>query len=152
MDIDDEQLLAELAEALRTAREVPAGFVEAGKAAFAWRDVDAELAALSHDSSVAEPDGTAMAGTRAESAQLRALTFVSSELTIELEVTTDALVGQVIPPRSGEIELEGPHGRSGAVTVDEVGWFAIRPIPTGPVRLHLRTDDGRSVRTEWTTL
>jgi hypothetical protein len=149
MDIDDDRLLAELAEALRAEQDVPPGFLAAGSAAFAWRSVDAELAALRHDSATATLDE---AGTRAEPAQLRALTFVSSELTIELEVTADALVGQVIPPRSGEIELERPQGRSGAVTVDEVGWFAIRPIPSGPVRLHLRTDDGRSVRTEWTTL
>jgi hypothetical protein len=137
---------------VRAVEQVPASFVAAGRAAFAWRDVDAELAALSHDSATAGPDAAAVAGTRAEPAQLRALTFVSSELTIELEVTADALVGQVIPPRPGRIELESPHGRSGDVRVDEVGWFAIRPVPTGPVRPHLRTDDGALVRTEWTTL
>jgi hypothetical protein len=82
-------------------------------------------------------------------AVLRALTFVSGELSIELEVTSDALVGQVVPPRAGEIELEG---RAGRVPVDEIGWFVIRPVPTGQVRLHLHTADGQSVHTEWTYL
>lgn len=50
----DEELLAELGAALRTAEEVPAGFVNAGKAAFAWRGVDAELAALTFDSAGAD--------------------------------------------------------------------------------------------------
>jgi hypothetical protein len=85
--------------------------------------------------------------TRDEPAVLRALTFVSGELAIELEVTPDALVGQVVPPSAGEIELAGRPDR---VPVDETGWFVIRPVPSGRVRLHLRTEDGRSVRTEWT--
>jgi hypothetical protein len=152
MSTDDERLLAELHEALRSAEQVPARFAEAGKAAFAWRHVDAELATLRHDSNANESEAAVPSGTRADRAELRALTFVSSELTIELELTMDALVGQVIPARRGDIELEGPNGRSGRVTVDEMGWFAIRPIPSGPVRLHLRADDGRSTHTEWITL
>jgi hypothetical protein len=84
---------------------------------------------------------------RDDPAVLRALTFVSGELSIELEVTSDALVGQVVPPVAGEIELDG---RAERVPVDEIGWFVIRPVPTGLVRLHLRTIDGRSMRTEWT--
>lgn len=50
----DEQLVADLAEALRTEREVPDRLIEIGRAAFAWRHVDAELAALTDD-----PDGSA---------------------------------------------------------------------------------------------
>jgi hypothetical protein len=143
--LDDDQLLAELGAAMRGAARVPARFVALGKSAFAFRGVSAEIAALAQDS-VGAP-----AGTRSESAALRSLTFVASELTIELEVTADALVGQVVPPRAGEIELVGPGGVIASVAVDEVGWFAIRPAPTGPVRLELRTADG-SIRTEWTTL
>jgi hypothetical protein len=84
---------------------------------------------------------------RDERGVLHALTFVAGELTIELEVTSDALVGQVVPPMAGEIELVGG---AGGVPVDEVGWFVIRPVPSGRVRLRLRTEDGRSVCTEWT--
>jgi hypothetical protein len=144
---DDDELLAELGAAMRGVAQVPARFVAVGKSAFAFRGISAEIAALTHDSAGAE-----LAGTRAESAALRSLTFVASELAIELEVTADALVGQVVPPRAGEIELVGPNGPIASIAVDEVGWFAIQPAPSGPIRLHLRMSDGESIRTEWTTL
>jgi len=147
---DDERLLAELGKAVRAAAEVPARFVEAGKAAFAWRTVDAELAELSHDSAALV--GPALAGTRAEHATLRALTFVASELTVEVEVTADALLGQVVPPAAGEVEVHGRSGPAGSVPIDEVGWFVVRPVPARMVRLHVRTADGRSVLTQWVTL
>src|SRR5438093_422490 len=100
---DDDQLLAALDEALRAARAVPRGFVEAGKAAYTWRGVDAELAALTYDSALDQP--RALAASRAEPAPLRALTFVSAELTVELEVTEDALLGQIVPAQPGEVEV-----------------------------------------------
>jgi hypothetical protein len=146
----DEELLADLAEALRAEREVPPRFVELGKAAFAWHNVDVELAALSYDSATA---GTSvLAGTRADQAGPRAMTFTAGELTIELEVTADALLGQVVPPRPGAIEVQHKDGRTSATGVDEVGWFAIRPRPAGLFRLRLTTSDGGTVLTEWTTL
>lgn len=142
---DDESLLAELGDALRAAGEVPAGFVAAGKAAFAWRTVDAELAALAHDSAT-----TAAAGTRGEPAA-RALSFVAGELSIEAEMTADTLLGQVVPPQAGQIEMHSVRGPAHAVPVDEAGWFVIRPV-TGPMfRLQLRTAT-RVVVTEWVTL
>ncbi len=142
----DDALLAELATAFDEAARVPAGFVDQGKAAFDLRGAAAELAALTQDVTGAE-----LAGIRSEPAALRSLTFVAGDVAIELEVTAEALVGQVVPPRAGEIDVEGPRGAIGSVPVDEVGWFAVRPAPTGPVRLHLRTADG-AIRTEWTTL
>lgn len=147
---DDEQLIAELGEAVRTAREVPARFIDVGKAVFSWRNLDAELAELTYDS--AADSATALAGTRAEAATLRALTFVAGRLTIEIEVTPDALLGQVLPPEPGEIELSGRDGSTRTVPVDEVGWFAIRPTPSGSLRLRLRTANGGSVLTQWFTL
>ncbi|GAB3955588.1 hypothetical protein GCM10029976_098820 [Kribbella albertanoniae] len=54
---DDGQLLEALRDALVTEQEVPRAFVEAGKAAFAWRTIDAELAALTYDSAWAGPRG-----------------------------------------------------------------------------------------------
>jgi len=148
-EAEDDELTAELGTAMRAAAEVPAGFVAAGKAAFAWRNVDAELAALSYDSAT-EP---ALAGTRAERATLRALTFVASRLTIELEATESGLVGQVVPQQPGEVELQQPGGGRRTVTVDELGWFAFRaPAPHGMCRMRVRTADGTAVLTEWMTL
>lgn len=146
MDHDDDPLLAELGAALRSRRAVPDRFVELGKAAFAFRDPVAALATLTQDS-------TALAGTRAaERAALRSLTFVAGETAIEVEVTPAALVGQVVPPRAGHIEVLTPTGPFAETDVDEVGWFSIQPPPSGPTRLHLRTGDGTAISTEWTTL
>jgi hypothetical protein len=36
--------------------------------------------------------------------------------------------------------------------VDEIGCFAIDPIPDGPFRLRCRTADGTDVLTGWITL
>jgi hypothetical protein len=146
----DERLLAELEEALRTAQEVPARFVEVGKEAFTWYGVDAELADLSYDS--AEQPAGALAGTRADLRAVRALTFVAGGITIEVEATANALQGQVVPPRSGAIALWLRDGSTSTVPVDEVGWFLFATRPVGLFRLHLRTSDGSSVRTAWTAL
>ena len=43
---DDERLLAALGEALKASQAVPSWFVETGKNAFAWHNIDAELAQL----------------------------------------------------------------------------------------------------------
>ena len=40
---DDERLLAALSEALKASQAVPSWFVETGKNAFAWHNIDAEL-------------------------------------------------------------------------------------------------------------
>lgn len=142
----DDQLLADLAEAVLAAREVPQRLVDAGKAAFAWHTVDAELAALAFDSDV-EP-----AAMRAETATLRAMTFVASHATIEVEVTADALLGQVAPPRSGELLVRQADGLVRTVQVDALGWFTIRPRPTGLFRLELTQSTGPRILTAWTSL
>lgn len=144
---DDEQLLADLRAAVRGARDVPAGFIAAGKAAFSWRTVDAELAALAEDS----VEGDVLAGTRAEHATVRALSFRAVGLSIELEVTSDALLGQLVPPQPGRVEVQGKDGTSQTVAADESGWFTVRPLPRTMLRLHLRTA-GANVITEWFTL
>src|SRR5581483_9092583 len=45
-DWDDERLLAALREALRARQDVPAWFIETGQGAYAWHDIDAQLARL----------------------------------------------------------------------------------------------------------
>jgi hypothetical protein len=145
----DDRLTAELGAAVRAAEEVPASFVEAGRRALAWRNVDAELAELGYDSA----DEPASAGMRAGRATLRALTFVAGRLTIELEWSEDGLVGQVVPQQPGEVELQQPGGGRRAAAIDDLGWFAFRaPAPHGMCRLRVRTRDGSAVLTGWMTL
>lgn len=146
---DDDQLLAALGDALRAAREVPSDFIEAGKAAIQWRHIDGELAALTYDSALDTERVPAV--VRAEPAQLRYLTFASAGLTIELEVSGDALLGQVVPPQHGELEILAVSGQARTIAIDGVGCFAVRPIPSGSFRLHCHLA-GTNVVTDWMAL
>lgn len=146
---DDEQLLGALKEALRARRAVPPEFVEAGKNAYAWHNIDAELAQLTYDSIHDRDRALSM---RSETASIRALTFTTAHLAIELEVSGDHLLGQIIPPRDGTIEIHTRAGQVAAVAVDELGCFPIYPIPPSPFRLHCRTADGADFITGWITL
>lgn len=149
---DDDRLFAALREAMREYDEVPPAFVEMAKAMFTLRDIDAELAELTYDSLVHDIDGDqALALTRADPAPLRALTCASPELTIELEIAEEALLGQVVPPGAGEIDLYDTGGLILTSPVDDVGAFTIRPVPAGPFRLHYRSAT-TSVLTTWITL
>ena len=145
---DDEELLAALGDALRARQEVPEWFVETGKNAYAWHDIDAELAQLTYDSLV---DRERAAVVRSEAASIRALTFTSTRLSIELEVGEGSLLGQIIPPRAGTLEVHTTAGVTSS-PVDEIGWFAVAPIPNSPFRLRCRTEDGADVLTGWVTL
>jgi hypothetical protein len=148
---DDEQLLAALGEAMRARQAVPDEFVQMGKSAYAWHNIDAELAQLTYDSHRAQ-DRDAMAGLRSETASIRALTFTSAHLSLELEVTGDSLLGQIIPPRAGTIETLTKAGATTSTPVDEIGCFAVEPIPAIPFRLRCRMQDGADVLTGWITL
>ncbi len=146
---DDEELLTALREALRAREAVPPEFVEAAKNAFAWHNIDAELAQLTYDSS---RDSDYEPSMRAEAASIRALTFTSAHLTVELEVTQDSLLGQIIPAQPGVISIQPRGGAETEFPSDEIGCFSIRPIPSGSFRLHCRTAGGIDALTGWIAL
>jgi hypothetical protein len=146
---DDDALLAALREALRAREAVPPEFVEAARNAFAWHNIDAELAQLTYDSS---RDRAYEPSVRAEDASIRALTFTSAHLTIELEVTPDSVVGQIIPAQAGVITVQPRDGAETEYPADEIGCFSIRPISAGAFRLHCRTAAGIDAQTGWITL
>jgi hypothetical protein len=146
---DDDALLAAVKEAFREQDDVPPSFVDAGKTAFAWHNIDAELAALTYDSS---EDLLAGAAMRAEPAALRCLTFEARNLTIELEIVSDSLHGQVVPAQPGTIELRQADGHVARAEVDGVGYFTSAPVPAGTFRLFYRTAAGESILTDWITL
>lgn len=146
---DDEQLLTALRESIRARQAVPSWFIETGKNAYAWHNIDAELAQLTYDSST---DTQQLAAVRSMAASIRALTFTSDGLSIELEVTDSRLLGQVIPPQGGTAEV---HDKAGAITnipVDDLGCFVVEPIPVSPFRLRFRSGEGVDVVTGWITL
>jgi hypothetical protein len=146
---DDEELLAALRQALAERQAVPPEFVEAAKNAFAWHNIDAELAELTYDSS---RDAEPAPSTRAETASIRALTFTSAHLTIELEVTHDSLLGQIVPAQPGTIKVQLRDGAESTVPADEIGRFTIRPMPAGTFRLHCKTSADADALTNWITL
>ena len=148
-DWDDDRLLAALGQALKAREAVPSWFIETGKNAFAWHNIDAELAQLTYDSN---EDLREAAVLRSETASIRALTFTSAHLSLELEVTGNSLLGQLLPAREGQLEI---HTRAGDVTtteVDEIGCFSVNPIPDSPFRLRCHTEDGTDVLTGWITI
>jgi hypothetical protein len=145
---DDERLLAALSEAMKARAAVPEWFIETGKNAFAWHNIDAELAQLTYDSN----EDLLPAATRAETASIRSLTFTSEHLTLELEVTGNSLLGQIFPARAGVLEIHNRAGEISTTEVDEIGCFSVEPIPASPFRLRCSASDGTCVLTGWITI
>jgi hypothetical protein len=112
---------------------VPAHVVEAGKAAFGWRDIDAELAALSYDSVL----DTALTGVRSSTSTHRTLSFGAAGRSVEIELAPDALVGQLLPFERAVVDVRTSSDLT-TVDTDELGRFELRPPPTGPVSLRIR--------------
>ncbi len=143
----DEQLLARLMAALDAADPLPEAVIDAAKASFTWRTIDAELAALVFDSASEE-----LVGVRGAEVA-RQMTFRTPGVEIELVVVSETsrrLVGQLVPPQAAEIEL---HHEDVTRTVqsDNLGRFTFQDVPTGSVRLtcKLKADDATLIQTEW---
>jgi hypothetical protein len=143
---DDDELLGALRQALAARDAVPPDFMANARDAFAWRNIDAELAELTFDS---RQDLEMAAGTRAGEAALRALTFAATHLAVELELTGDALLGQLVPPEPGTIGVQPRSGPPTEVAADEIGCFTVQPLPSSPFRLRCRTASGSEAVTGW---
>ncbi|GAA3989571.1 hypothetical protein GCM10022384_41940 [Streptomyces marokkonensis] len=143
---DDELANGLLEEELRQAAAildpVPAGLRQVAVDAFALHGLDARVAELTFDSLVdAIP-------VRGETDPPRMLTFSVDEVTVDVEVTADGLIGQVLPPGPARIEVLSGSLAHARLTADDMGRFTGEAPPTGPFALRLRT--GREVvMTEW---
>jgi hypothetical protein len=148
----------ELSEELRLLaadREpVPAALVQAAIDAFAWRDLDAEIAELVFDSSVNTDEAALVRGPDGP----RLVSFSAGGVTIDVEVTSTgpgrSVMGQLDPPRRATVEI---RGRRDTVTVeaDELGRFRSGPLPPGPASIRLRPQPGApgpAVVTDWISL
>lgn len=149
-ELKDEQILVRLATALDAADPMPESVIEAAKASFTWRTIDAELASLVFDSAAEE-----LAGVRSAEAT-RQMTFRTPGVEIELLVVSETsrrLVGQLVPPQAAELTLHHEDETRTAQS-DSLGRFTFHDIPTGSVRLTCRLagDDGAVVQTEWTII
>lgn len=156
---DDDALLAQLRRFAGRVDPIPVAVQIAARAAIEWRTLDAELAALAHDSAV---DTAVLAGVRGVASGLRALTFEAPDLTIEIEAELAGeggdlnLVGQLVPPQAADVTVRHGAEQLLAVRADKRGRFAARGVAPGPVSLRCRLDAApgasRLVETGWLTV
>jgi len=144
----DVQLLSELSAALQGYDAAPESVTDAAKAAFAWRTIDAELAALSYDSFL---DDKELAGVRSGGEGARMLTFESADLTVEIEVEQGRVLGQLVPAQAGEVQVRHSGG-SVTVQADERGRFSCDGVPRGPFSLRCVTSTATPIVTDWIVL
>ncbi|MGW4823054.1 hypothetical protein ACWEP4_29710 [Streptomyces sp. NPDC004227] len=145
---DEEEVAAglleeELRQAAAILDPVPDDLRQLAVEAYALRDLDARIAELTFDSLV---DSIPVRGATDTP---RMLTFQAGDLTVDIEVTGDGLMGQVLPPQQARIEvLAGPRRPGPALTADELGRFTGEAPPAGPFALRLRAG-AEVVITEW---
>lgn len=141
----DIALLNRIGEVYDEIDPTPPEVYAAARAAFAWRDAEAIIAALVEDSSL-QP----LAGIRSAAAP-RLLTFEADALAVEVEVAVDAerrrLVGQLVPPSAATLEVRHSDGVT-TVTADDLGRFTVE-VPGGPVSIACRLPGGAVVATSW---
>lgn len=144
---NDDALLAELQEALRSAGTVDDDLLALGRGAFAWRDLDTDLAllAITHDSVI---DARPLVRD-AERAAARTLTLEADSMTVVIDVSRTGLLGQVAPPAPCEVVLEALDGVQARMSADEVGAFSTESIPSGLFRLRLVCDGDPVAVSEW---
>ncbi|MEU9559725.1 hypothetical protein [Streptomyces fumanus] len=139
---EESPLEEELRRAAAILDPVPAELSRLAVEAFALHDLDARLAELTFDSLV---DGIPVRG---ETDPPRMLTFHAGEVGLDVEVSAQGLIGQVLPPQPARIEVLSGPGAAHALVADDLGRFTADVAPAGPFALRLRAG-GEVVVTEW---
>ncbi|MFH8827881.1 hypothetical protein [Streptomyces lincolnensis] len=143
---DDEFAADLLEEELRRAAgildPVPPALRQLAVEAYTLHDLDARLAELTFDSLV---DAIPVRGATDVS---RMLTFHTGDVTVDVEVTSQGLIGQVLPPQPAGIEMLGGPQPGTTLVTDAMGRFTSDVTPAGPFALRLRTGQ-EVVVTEW---
>ncbi|MFF4018631.1 hypothetical protein [Streptomyces sp. NPDC001843] len=141
-EFDAGLLEEELRQAAAILDPVPAGLRQLAIDAYVLHDVDARVAELTFDSLL---DAAPVRGARGAP---RMLTFSAGELTVDVEIGGDGLMGQVLPPRPARVEVLGGPRTAAEVTADTLGRFTAAVPPRGPFALRLHTG-GDVIVTEW---
>ncbi len=144
-DAADDALQTALGVAIRLIEPAPVHVLDAARAAFAWHNIDAELATLAFDS-LSDSAGVRSGATN------RQLTFQAADLEIEVMVTENGvsrLIGQLVPPQPSRVELISGDQRYEA-QADGSGRFDVDGTFAGPSRLIVHGDV--AVRTDWIIL
>ncbi|MFF5340055.1 hypothetical protein ACFY4H_04960 [Streptomyces althioticus] len=141
-DVEEELLEEELRQAASLLDPVPPALLQSAVDAFALRDLETRVAGLTFDSLV---DAIPVRGTAAAP---RMLTFSAGETVLDVELTDEGLIGQLLPPGPARIDiLTGPRPAE-TTTADDMGRFTATVPPSGPFALRLHTTD-ETVMTEW---
>ncbi|HEU4422027.1 MAG TPA: hypothetical protein VFR67_05730 [Pilimelia sp.] len=145
---DDDELMRDVRQALRP-EPIDERILDAARAAFAWRTVDAELELIRilYDSQLEEA-----VGVRGRPPSIpRTLVFQDDDLGVEIEISDAGIEGQLIPPGPGEVSLQTAEGTPATTTADEVGCFAFPTPSRGPIRLECSLGT-RRFTTQWITI
>ena len=149
---DDDLLLAEIGAAAAATGPVPHAVITAAKAVFELRSLDEELAMLTYDS-IADVE---LAGAvRSERLAVRSLVFGLGDVSLDVDVLADSLVGQLHPPLPGTIVLESPTRPPLRAEIDELGMFSLPMVAPGDVRFRVEpreSGDASAFVTQWTRI
>jgi hypothetical protein len=150
-DEPDDQLTDELRRLASRLDPVPPRLLDAAAGAFAWRDIDAELAELVFDSLLDTDEASLVRGAP----ERRLVSFAGGGLTIDVEVSSAGpertVIGQIVPPQRGVVDIRRRQ-ETVSIEVDKLGRFQSGPLPPGPLSLRLRPADGAPVVTDWLAL
>jgi hypothetical protein len=148
----DVALLSMLRRVIEVVDPEPEYLREMGRAAFAVRRVDAELAELVSDSSLQREL------VRSVGEDPRLLTFQVGGVFLEVQIsrveTRRELIGQVEgldTEGGGRVEIEAARGGVLSAPLDEFGRFAFDEVPMRLVRLRV-VAPGVDVTTDWVNL
>ena len=148
---DDDELDGELRRLAARLDPVPPELLAGAAAAFAWRDIDAQLAELVFDSALDADEATLVRG----SPERRMVSFAGGGLTVDIEMTTAGpartIMGQIVPPQRGTVDIRRQQ-ETITIEADELGRFRSGPLRPGPLSLRLRPAEGSPVVTDWLAL
>jgi hypothetical protein len=142
--LTDDELIDVLRQVFDAVDAPPEHVVAQAREAYAWHNVDVELAELVYDSAT-----NGMAGVRAAEAP-RQVTFRAPGLEIEVEVVSERtriVIGQLVPAQEATVELRH-GGRREEATADALGRFSFDDVAAGPIKLTVVAASGATVQTE----
>lgn len=143
-----EVLLAMLRKGLEETDSVPSDVAAFARAAFTWRDIDAELAALDFDSAEeGVPSGVRTSTT------VRMMSFQAGQWIIDVEYDEVAgrLIGATSPPARYSVDLH-TSGATFTTESDDLGRFTADGVAPGPLGMVLRFTRGQVIKTQWVVL